>query len=251
MNSRGYGILFGVIAVLALIGALVWWQTKGTDEAPESPGVDIPEPLPFSFEETTTTYHVSAELPKTDNQHLNNSVRRHADARIQEFESAYAPESIAPEEKQIFDAVPGLHYELTLTGTPWAYGTLSGMIVEEYTFTGGAHGGTSLSLFLYDAEGNDLRLRDLFENRGEYLTRVSEVVRPILKEELESGEIYVPDMFMTGTSPDEGNYMVFSVATTGITFYFQQYQVAPYVAGMPQVSVPLQMFENILSQKYF
>ena len=41
----------------------------------------------------------------------------------------------------------------------------------------------------------------------------------------------------TGENPD--NYASFVIDGDAIVFYFQAYQVAPYVAGMPSVRIPL------------
>ena len=44
-------------------------------------------------------------------------------------------------------------------------------------------------------------------------------------------------MIEDGTQPKEENFSVFTFTPTTVTLYFGQYQVGPYVLGMPEVEL--------------
>lgn len=241
--------LFKNIFFAVVLGAVAWFlysQFAGPDIA-------VPEaPLPFAYEATTTTYHVSVNLPATTNTALNEAVRAYADARIAEFDQMYGVAAFSTEDLETLGFTNrDMRYDQYINGESWSSGTLDGMIVQEYAFTGGAHGGVSIAPFMYDEAGHDLRLEDLFVDGAPYVERIAQAVVPRLKADLETNQIFNQEMFDAGTKADEGNYMLFSLDDSSITFYFNQYQVAPYAAGIRQVAVPLSEFSDILSPDYF
>ncbi|MDQ5928133.1 MAG: hypothetical protein QG633_571 [Patescibacteria group bacterium] len=256
--------LFKNIFFAVVLGVVAWFlyiQFAGPNAVVPPEGEAS---LPFTHEATTTTYHVTIDLPTTPNAVLNDSVRAYADARIAEFDEMYGPAAFSAEDLDMLGfTTRDMRYEQFISGEVWSSGTLDGMIVQEYNFTGGAHGGTSLAPFMYDDAGNELRLKDLFVDGAPYLERIAQAVVPRLKTDLETNQIFNQEMFEAGTKADEGNYMVFSLATasggvpptagddSSITFYFNQYQVAPYAAGILEVTVPLSDFSDILSPNYF
>lgn len=111
-------------------------------------------------------------------------------------------------------------------------------------FTGGAHGGQEIYAFNYDLENKKpITLDDIFGSVPNYLSRISEFALNDLRTELRSamgdGK---PDenMLISGTAPTIDNYKHFTLGSSGtITFYFPQYQVAPYAAGEQTVTMPL------------
>jgi hypothetical protein len=207
--------------------------------------------LPFSFAATTTTYASRADIPATKNTALAATVRAHVEQRLNVFAEDYSPSKFTPEEMEELGIGSRYLYEQIITGTAWEFGVLDGMHVEEYEFTGGAHGGTSITPFMFDESGKQLVLKDLFIPDSTYLETIADLARPRLKARLEENGMYADDMFTPGTEPTEENYAVFSLSDAGITFTFGQYQVAPYAAGMQEVTIPFAELNDILSKEYF
>ncbi len=244
--------IFKNIFFAVVLGAVAWFlygQFAGPDKL-VPPAEEAS--LPFIYEATTTTYHVAVDLPTATNAVLDKSLRAHADARVAEFDQIYGPSAFSADDLAMLGFTDrGMQYEQFISGEAWSSGTLDGMIVQEYDFTGGAHGGVSLTPFMYDDAGNSLRLADLFIDGAPYLERIAQAVVPRLKADLETNQIFNQEMFDDGTKAEEGNYMLFSLDGSSMTFYFNQYQVAPYVAGIREVTVPLSEFSDILSPNYF
>lgn len=121
-------------------------------------------------------------------------------------------------------------------------------------YNGGAHGYENIVSFNYDVIGQkEVTLADLFPDDTEYLKTVSDFSRtellrqfgalfdPANAEEGESVESVMQSltsMLDAGTEPTPENFSVFTFTDTDITLYFSQYQVAPYVYGEQQVTMP-------------
>lgn len=128
-------------------------------------------------------------------------------------------------------------------------GTVS-YVYSMYEFTCGAHGNTALTTFTFDLTGKAIVLDDVIDSDNFWNVSKKfgeEVIIPKLKTQL--ADMYRVDMVRGGLFgedripiPKDGflvtsPYMNFTVSDDGITFIFGQYQVAPYVAGMPEVFV--------------
>lgn len=114
------------------------------------------------------------------------------------------------------------------------------LVMYVYTFAGGAHGGTVAHSINYDLNRSALlKFSDLFE--PEALNVISEYCI----NELNSGDVYSEDDWVkTGAAPKEENYSAFTITESGLNVIFQQYQVAPYSAGMPEVLVPKEVLSD-------
>ena len=104
-------------------------------------------------------------------------------------------------------------------------------------YNGGVHGYATLVSFNYDvAKKKEITLADLFPGDANYLKTVSEFSRKNL--EAQFGKDLVVSMLNEGTMPTEDNFSVFTFPPDTITFYFNQYQVAPYAMGVSKVTMP-------------
>lgn len=230
-----------ILVILIAIVGLILVVKKGTPAISKD----------VRIEEATTTYSIDVDIARTGNTALDASVEAYARAQAREFGEMYAPTMFTEEEMTLLGFADGRTYELVVKGNPWNFKTLSGMTVEVYTFTGGAHGSTIYVPFIVNENGIPVTLADLFSSNTAYLDRLSEAVQPLLKEQLEENQMYDEMFFEAGTTASEGNFFVDEISTKGITFIFQQYQVAAYVAGTPRVTVSLETLADILNPAYF
>jgi len=103
-----------------------------------------------------------------------------------------------------------------------------------YQYTGGAHGISVAAGVTYDrAKGEMLSLDDVLLLTGKTLPEISDIAKQQLTEKLGENGVW-PE----GAAPSPENFAAFTVNEEAVTFTFQQYQVAPYSSGMPQVIVP-------------
>ncbi len=114
-------------------------------------------------------------------------------------------------------------------------------------YSGGAHGTSSMHTFTYDvAKKKILSLKDMFPGYEKILlAKLSEEARRQLIAHLTAsmGDGNEPDLdfLRGGTEPVEENFRLFTLSEQkdALTIYFGLYQVAPYVYGEQQITVPL------------
>jgi hypothetical protein len=121
-------------------------------------------------------------------------------------------------------------------------------------YSGGAHGYENIVSFNYDVKNKkDVSLANLFSFKDDYLKYLSETSGNILTKRFatiseEDKENYSPEilrqyvqsivsMIEDGTEPKEDNFKVFTFTPEKVKIYFAQYQVGPYVIGMPEVEI--------------
>ena len=138
-----------------------------------------------------------------------------------------------------------------------------------YVFSGGAHGNNFFRTINVDRRtGKLLQLSDLLAD-STALVPIRNYVKDKLTEKLVkksqqqdnpqasgTSEEQIRQWVREGTKPHLDNYQYFWLSepanghTTGLTFLFPPYQVAPYAEGNQQVFVPASVFAGTLSPVY-
>ena len=115
--------------------------------------------------------------------------------------------------------------------------------VNSYSYpSGAAHGTDVLSTFTFDlASGRRLALADLFRPGSSYMDALATESRAQLKVTLADWmtDTSMTSWLATGTEPTPDNYAAWAITPGGLEITFGQYQVAPYAAGMPLVTIPV------------
>jgi hypothetical protein len=119
------------------------------------------------------------------------------------------------------------------------------MLVSTY-WSGAAHPGAALETWTFDlGTGQRLALADLFSPGVGYLDIIATEARRTLLDRYatdRSARQWVKD----GTRPKEANYSGWALTPDGLEITFGQYQVAPYVAGMPVVVIGWSRLAGVL-----
>jgi hypothetical protein len=111
-------------------------------------------------------------------------------------------------------------------------------LFEDFAYLGGAHPGTFYLAINYDTTTRKiLSLADLFEPGTDYLGLVSSLC---IAELQTRSELLFPDFATHGAAPMPENYQTWAITPNGLLVVFQEYQVAPYVAGAQTVLIPYQ-----------
>jgi len=131
---------------------------------------------------------------------------------------------------------------------------LVSLTIDDYAYTGGAHGDTDRSAYLFDpASGRRLNALDLFADRHAALAAINtELARQIdaanARYHQENG----------GSDPSQRVYENTSVTdlkraylkNDELDLFFGLYEIAPYSAGIPTFAVPLAMLKPLLKPVY-
>jgi hypothetical protein len=113
-------------------------------------------------------------------------------------------------------------------------------VLEVYSFTGGAHGATNFIPTNYSPKDNkEIKLADIFSGQEDYVKKISDFCIKNLTEQITAGAGSTEGTWIEdGAGPKEENFSVFLINQNSITFYFPQYQVAPYALGDFKVIMP-------------
>ncbi|MBR7079332.1 MAG: DUF3298 domain-containing protein [Treponema sp.] len=108
-------------------------------------------------------------------------------------------------------------------------------IIDRYVyFAGAAHGGSEYVTFNYDIVSQSFKDITDIPWVGD-LEKLSAYCTWALKEDLYDDGLYEDEWLEQGASATPENYSAFTYDGTTLTVYYQQYQVAPYAAGIPCV----------------
>lgn len=125
---------------------------------------------------------------------------------------------------------------------------VTNVMFEIYTYSGGAHGITSLKYFVFDNKtGEVLTLKDVFAG-NEYLNTLSKL--SILEIERIDPGLKTYNSATEGTSPKQENFENFALADSGFKLRFSDYQIGPYVAGRLEIILPYEKLEADLEERF-
>ncbi len=110
---------------------------------------------------------------------------------------------------------------------------------SKYVFAGGAHGMTSETAFNFDMKTGEPVIETDFFKEG-YAGKLTELLSAHLPEALES-PADTSMMFIREIEPN-GN---FSVSEKGVTYIYNQYEIAPYAMGIIRITIPWEELEGL------
>jgi hypothetical protein len=254
MKSKG--AIFTIIFTAAILALVLPWVFSHKEQ---SVGPLTFETREISYsragKDNRDTYSIKATYPfftggfsdeigSKINNTLTASVRSVTLAIKTDFETEYGSKDEAntyvPQEPLTYEGESEVSADLGRL--PFANVTLTG-----YQYSGGAHGITVISTSVFDTRtGDEITLPTLFE--GDYLNTLSRLSLAELKR-------IDPDMTTftfaeDGTLPDKDNFSAFSLEPDGLHLIFQDYQVAPYVAGEPEIVIPYSSLSEVIALKY-
>ena len=133
-----------------------------------------------------------------------------------------------------------LHYQIILNE--------SGILVlrcYNYEYTGGAHGMSYTNNFVFDLETGKLISIDEIFNKQWKNVLTSQISSAISQDEPEFvGQLTKLGYWENEIEPNENWY----INREGIGFYYNQYEIAPYVMGVSDIFIPFSELEHIISK---
>lgn len=132
---------------------------------------------------------------------------------------------------------PRFPYELMSKYIIKSQNKILSFYIDYYQFTGGAHGITNRVNYNIDINtGKELLLKDLFLDGYEY--------KKIINSEIEKQIAKNPDIYFIGKEGFNGinEKQRYFIDGENIVLYFGQYEIAPYVAGIPEFKIPIKLF---------
>lgn len=113
---------------------------------------------------------------------------------------------------------------------------------DYYEYLGGAHGITTRTSYTIDKNNeNLLTLKDLFKKDYNYIQLINEEIKKEISKNPEN--YFYPESEFKGISENQDFY----IQASNLVIYYQLYEIAPYVFGIPEFKIPLELFgENYI-----
>lgn len=122
------------------------------------------------------------------------------------------------------------------------YKNIASYTYEEYFYEGGAHGSTVETALNFDLESGKVITEAEFFKPG-YEEKLAEALTAHLREAVPDQESY--DTMFTHEIKPNGN---FNVSEQGVTYIYNQYEIAPYSMGAIHVSVPWDEIRDLIHE---
>lgn len=134
-------------------------------------------------------------------------------------------------------------YQLyTRSGPYFENGKILSMYVDYYFYSGGAHGMTDRHAYNYDLEtGKTLSLKDLFMPGYEFKKMIDEAIAAEINQRPD--DFFPAEYGFQGIAAEQNYYL----QNDTLVIYFNQYEIAPYAAGIQEFRIPLQDFRKGLN----
>ena len=187
---------------------------------------------------------ISAKIPQFDSglapmpmAGLNEQFRQVVLKRLPEFETVSYQTRLAPQLPTAIKAslIFMADFEVFRNDTDFV-----SLTQQVYQYTGGAHGMTwQIGHTIELTTGRLLMLADLFLPEANFAERLSQFVRA------EGAARQLPMWDFKGVDRQSAFYL----SDDGIVLFFQQYEVAPYSAGIIKMQIPYRQVADILRQE--
>lgn len=148
------------------------------------------------------------------------------------------------EAKELFNSntengYPTMVYEIISNFTiTYNYGMLLSLFIDEYVFTGGAHGNTLRTSQNWNLQDNHMiKLHEWFKSPN-YVSDIISNINDQIKTNIQNGNnIYFEDYCcLTSKNFRIENYYI---KDGMITIFYQQYDIAPYSSGIISFYIPI------------
>ncbi len=157
---------------------------------------------------------------------------------------------LSEQDKEMMGLTEGRTYELYIKYTHSENTKLYTHRLEIYSFTGGAHGITTIETYSFDASGKNITYTDIFTNPDTGLEALKVKLREKLFTNFSDRLYNDPSMVEEGLSGEALKELPFNAVGDGISFTFGQYQVGPYVSGIIDVPLTSKDLEGIVKPEF-
>jgi hypothetical protein len=248
-----------VIVVLIMVSTTIYWLfLRDRVSAPVEPQQVVDVLSTYTYSNTTDFYTADVILESTGYKQSDQLVRNDITQLVKRFESDYSADSFKNENGEIAFPSSALWTASWKGKITSSAGDFTNYRVDIYEYTGGAHGNPALRTYIFDNNGAEIELEDVFLRGTNYETVLSDLSRdyllsgrvtePVLADSIKSDpSILQNDYVYSGTEPGANNFDNFSLEHAGVRISFNAYQVAAYALGQPEIIISWADIKDIVN----
>ncbi len=247
-----------ILLVLVLVTGVLFFLSRRTVVAPEQPIEEPKQVVDFSsldgktIETKTITDTTSPYLEITASYPVGvvgaDAVEKEVRGSIAEFKSGNDFSKMDKEELALLGFFEGRQYALIITYQGYHTKKFLTHRLDIYTDTGGAHGGTEVRTFTYDAKGSLVTFMQLLQEGK--LAPFASFIQQKLKNDATMIDRIMVDWLSEGAGPHPPNFASFAFDQDVLRIIFQQYQIGPYVSGIIELQIPFTELGSFLKSEY-
>lgn len=243
-------ILLSALAVLSFLGFFLKednGEQKNVGQSDVLSNQKVPMFSSRSIEEKTESYEISVSVPVLNvaplgNEIVNKKLSEMAEKAIVSFKDTVKDTEVRENMKSTLDA--GFTTSCTKT-------VCSILFSQSVYYSGAAHPFTVTQTAVFDkATGKELTLSDVFVVNDAFYTKLTSLVtakaKEILLEHHKDDKEYTidTDWIKEGLKDKEKSFAQFMLNESEVTFYFDEYQLAPRVESLTEISLPLDSLQE-------
>jgi hypothetical protein len=119
------------------------------------------------------------------------------------------------------------------------------IVLTIYQYTGGAHGSTTQVAYNFDTNTGKIGvLEDFFGEDKDYRSKILKEIRAEISKEPQNYFIETINN-LNGIAYNQNFYL----EDEAVVVYFDEYEIAPYAAGIPEFRIPYSKFKNGINTK--
>lgn len=251
MNVKQVGVLLLVLIVLA--AGFGFWASRTEQGAPAAQeqhvlmGSTTPEG-DYAYVEEAPYYVIEARYPaKTPladaaDRKARLAIETALAAHIAQFKADGNFDSLTAEDVQIQGLGPDRKYALGLEYKAYQSADYTSYAYSIYEDTLGAHPNGYYLTFVFDKNGDQVSLGQLFPNNPNWLQELSLLVSNNVVSQMKvrtGADDVTGSLFAEGLAPKEENFQNFVIDGGTLVVLLPPYQVAAYAAGTFEVKIPL------------
>ncbi|MDO5516760.1 MAG: DUF3298 and DUF4163 domain-containing protein [Clostridium sp.] len=165
---------------------------------------------------------------------INNIVHKDIMSKLAEAEKAAEEQFSGKNQKPLFPYEIKSYFTITKKNDD-----IISLYNDYYEFLGGAHGSTIRTGYTVDRNTEQLlSLKDLFTEKYDYKNIINNKIKEELRKNPEK-YFYSADNFQ-GISDNQGFY----ISDGSLIIFYEQYDIAPYVAGIPEFKISVEEFDK-------
>lgn len=174
--------------------------------------------------------NIKIYYPETEYENLNNEILAKINLEKENFSK-----EIECLEKQELDN----KFSLDITFNQYKYDSYISFAFDVVTNLGGAHPYNYISTIIYDTKSKKvINIQDIIDKENNFLEKISEISYSYLSENSNIKEYSDLESLKDGLKPVKSNFENIIFAEDKLILYINAYQVAPYVAGNFEISIP-------------